>query len=237
MIRIDIMHYFFLADHHTAGGESPVHIVALSLEPANLAVLDQACTELRMTLYAAASPLPEAFQLDVVLAVFCEFGDRQPGPPPEEVYSHDTYPIAVLPSVSATGVLATLTQGWAFALASPLRAQRLVQCLSYLRDVAPPRAAQVLVLDTAGTLSSPWGSVQVTSAESYLLSRLASRDSQIVPREDLAEAADEDVLRVASTLKGKLADIRSGAKILKVPHLGYRLVGTVRHQASSLPVP
>jgi len=42
----------------------------------------------------------------------------------------------------------------------------------------------------------------------------------------------EDVNKVTSVLKQKFLDIDSGAKLLKIPHLGFRLVGTVHEGAS-----
>jgi DNA-binding winged helix-turn-helix (wHTH) protein len=206
-----------------------MYVVAGSLESADFTVLEGACAELGLAVHASDPEAGRSDWPDVILAALHRFGDGAPSPSAAEVKRRGGYPIAVLDAVSATGVLAALSEGFSLALASPLRRSRLVESLGYLKSVAPPVPSQVVTLDGHGRLGSPSKSVPVTDAESGMLRCLADRPGQIVSREELTEAADgEDANKVASVLKQKLDDVDSGAKILKVPHLGFRLVGTVQ---------
>ncbi|MEU5977731.1 hypothetical protein [Streptomyces sp. NPDC047315] len=206
-----------------------MYVLAQSLTPPDLAVLTEACAELGITLRESA-PDERRFEApDELLVAF----HRVAGPGPDEPSVADLkelggYAVAVLDRISATDVLAAVSSGYGFTLASPLRRPRLVETLTYLRTVTPPENTQVLTLDGQGSLWSAAKSVPVTDAEAGLLRLLSDRPGQIVSREDLTRAAlGEDVNRVTSVLKQKLLDIESGAKLLKVPHLGFRLVGTV----------
>ncbi|MER5968464.1 hypothetical protein ABT112_01725 [Streptomyces sp. NPDC002055] len=213
-----------------------MYVLAQSLDPADLDVLGEACAELGLTLHDCDPEAGSPDWPDVLLASLHAVAATAPGLSAAEVKGRGGYPIAVLDSVSATGVLAALSDGFALALASPLKQHRLVDSLGYLKSVTPPESTQVLTLDGRGRLHSPSKAVPVTDAEAGMLRLLAGRPGQIVPRQDIAEATGgEDVNPVSSVLKQKLLDIDSGAKILKVPHLGFRLVGTVRDLSTASP--
>ncbi|MFF8814344.1 winged helix-turn-helix domain-containing protein [Streptomyces pactum] len=210
-----------------------MYVLAQSLTPEDLAVLADACAEVGLTLHhsepGSAPPDPS----DALLVSFHRVGaDPAGGPTAQELKEIGGYAVAVLDGIAAGAVLAAVTNGYSFTLASPLRRPRLVETLTYLKHITPPENTQVLTLDGAGSLHSPSKSTPVTDAEAGLLRMLAARPGQIVSREDLTEATGgEDVSRVTSVLKQKLLDIDSGAKLLKIPHLGFRLVGTVRQDA------
>ena len=108
-----------------------------------------------------------------------------------------------------------------------LSLNRVTSFLSYLRSVAAPPGAQTLTVD-AEVLSSPSSSVALSSEEAAALRLFGEHPGRIVSRDALAEAAGADPLRLLTSLRDKFAEIGSGAQILKVPHMGYRLVGTVR---------
>ncbi|MFI7498572.1 transcriptional regulator [Streptomyces sp. NPDC049687] len=211
-----------------------MYALAQSLTPADLEVLADACAEVGLTLRVTDPAADHAPPAGAQLVSFHRVAAARPDDPSvEELKRRGGYAVAVLDGVSATEVLAAVSRGYSFTLASPLRRARLVETLGYLKTVTPPENTQVLTLDGRGSLSSPAKSSPVTDAEAGLLRLLAGRPGQIVSREELAEATGgEDVNKVASVLKQKLLDIDSGAKLLKIPHLGFRLVGTVREEAN-----
>lgn len=210
-----------------------MYALAQSLIPADLAVLTEACAEVGLPLHVTDAEAGHAPPAGALLVSFHRVAATRPGDPSaQELRRAGGYPVAVLDTVSATEVLAAVSRGFSFTLASPLRRPRLVETLSYLKNVTPPENTQVLTLGN-GALSSPAKSLPVTDAEAGLLRLLSDRSGQIVSREELTEAAGgEDVNKVTSVLKQKFLDIQSGAKLLKVPHLGFRLVGTVREAAN-----
>ncbi|MGO1050097.1 winged helix-turn-helix domain-containing protein [Crossiella sp. CA198] len=204
-----------------------MYVLAGTLAAADLAVVTEACAELGLAVHQADPEAAGARVADVMLCALHRTAGEAVEPSPAEVRRRGGYPIAVLESVSATGVLGALTDGYAFALATPLRRPRVVATLGYLKSVAPPEPAQRLTL-SPGLLCSPSRQAPVSAAEAGLLRTLAGKPGQIVSRTELNVATGgEDVNVVVSVLRQKLADIDSGAKILKVPHLGFRLVGTV----------
>lgn len=207
-----------------------MYALAQSLAPADLEVLADACAEVGLTLAVTDPETADAAPPGARLVAFHRIAAAGPDEPAvEELKRGGGYAIAVLDRVAATEVLAAVSRGYSFTLASPLRRERLVETLGYLKNVTPPENTQVLTLDGRGTLSSPAKSAPVTEAEAGLLRLLADRPGQIVSREELGRAAGgEDVNKVTSVLKQKFLDIDSGAKLLKIPHLGFRLVGTVR---------
>lgn len=207
---------------------------AQSLTPADQEVLADACAEVGLTLRVAGAEAGDAPPAGALLVSFHRVAGARPDDPSvAELKSRGGYAVAVLDGVSATEVLAAVSSGYSFTLASPLRRARLVETLGYLKTVTPSENTQVLTLDGKGSLSSPAKSSPVTDAEAGLLRLLAGRPGQIVSREELTEATGgEDVNKVTSVLKQKLLDIDSGAKLLKIPHLGFRLVGTVHEEAN-----
>ncbi|MFH8804202.1 transcriptional regulator [Streptomyces sp. NPDC017936] len=211
-----------------------MYALAQSLVPADTEVLAEACAEVGLTLHVAHPEAGQAPPPGALLVSFHRFAAVPPDDPSmEELKSRGGYAVAVLDGVSATEVLAAVSRGFGFTLASPLRRPRLVETLNYLKNVTPSENTQVLTLDGKGSLCSATKSLPVTDAEAELLRLLSHRSGQIVSREELTEATGgEDVNKVISVLKQKFRDIESGAKLLKVPHLGFRLVGTVREGAN-----
>ncbi|GGY75686.1 winged helix-turn-helix domain-containing protein [Streptomyces nitrosporeus] len=211
-----------------------MYALAQSLTPEDQEVLAEACAEVGITLHVTDPEASHTAPSEGLLVSFHRVAADRPGDlSVEELKSRGGYPVAVLDGISATEVLSAVSSGFGFTLASPLKRSRLVKTLSYFKTVTPPENTQVLTLDGKGTLSSAAKSVPVTDAEAGLLRLLHDRSGQIVSREDLTEAAGgEDVNKVTSVLKQKFLDIDSGAKLLKIPHLGFRLVGTVREGAN-----
>ncbi|MBA0052910.1 helix-turn-helix domain-containing protein [Streptomyces sp. AJS327] len=209
-----------------------MYVLAQSVAPADLHVLGEACSETGLALHDA-DPEEERDFPDVLLASFHRVSAAD-GLTPAQVKGRGGYPIAVLDEVAATDVLRAVTDGFSFTLASPLRRERVVETLGYLKSVTPPESTQVLTLlgppvEGRLRLSSGPRDAEVSHGEAQMLRTLADRPGQIVARGELERATGEDnINRVSSVLKQKLEDIDSGAKILKVPHLGFRLVGTVR---------
>ncbi|MFF8970316.1 transcriptional regulator [Streptomyces sp. NPDC014995] len=210
-----------------------MYALAQSLTPADLEVLADACAEVGLTLHVTDPEAGHAPPPGALLVSFHRVAAARPDDlSVEELKRRGGYAVAVLDGVSATEVLAAVSRGYSFTLASPLRRPRLVETLGYLKTVTPSENTQVLTLEN-GSLSSPAKSLPVTDAEAELLRLLSGRPGQIVSREELTEATGgEDVNKVTSVLKQKFLDIDSGAKLLKIPHLGFRLVGTVREGAN-----
>ncbi|MFM9607188.1 winged helix-turn-helix domain-containing protein [Streptomyces niveiscabiei] len=210
-----------------------MYALAQSLTPADLEVLAEACAEVGLALHVTDPATGHAPPPGAQLVSFTRVAAARPDDlSVADLKSRGGYAVAVLDSVSATEVLAAVTAGYGFTLASPLRRSRLVETLSYLKTVTPSENTQVLTLAN-GSLNSAAKSLPVTDAEAGLLRLLSDRPGQIVSREELTQATGgEDVNKVTSVLKQKFLDIDSGAKLLKIPHLGFRLVGTVREGAS-----
>ncbi|MFJ4618053.1 hypothetical protein [Streptomyces sp. NPDC088812] len=143
------------------------------------------------------------------------------------------YAVLVQPAPTARTTLAAVRSGAGFVMAAPLDVDRLVPFLTYLRDVAAPAAAQVLDLDEAGVLATPSGSVRLSEAEARALRALADRRATIVGRPDLMRLTGEDPRDVVASLRARFREVGSGAQILKVPHMGFRLVGEVRLKATA----
>ncbi|MFD7132979.1 hypothetical protein [Streptomyces sp. NPDC059894] len=143
------------------------------------------------------------------------------------------YAVLVQRAPTARTTLAAVRSGAGFVMAAPLDVDRLVPFLTYLRDVAAPAAAQVLDLDEADVLATPSGSVRLSEAEARALRALADRRATIVGRPDLMRLTGEDPRDVVESLRARFREVGSGAQILKVPHMGFRLVGEVRLKATA----
>ncbi|MGV9557753.1 hypothetical protein [Streptomyces sp. NPDC003401] len=150
-----------------------------------------------------------------------------------EITRDGAYAVLVQPAPSARGTLAAVRSGAGFVMAAPLGVERLVSFLTYLRDVAAPASAQVLDLDESGVLTTPSASVRLTGAEAGALRALAERRAVIVSRPDLLRLTGEDPRDVIEALRARFREVGSGAQILKVPHMGFRLVGEVRLKATA----
>lgn len=201
-----------------------VHVLTTSVSSPDLDLLAAACASSGLSL--VHSPGGSARLGDDLLAVFYRAG-AEATPAPTDVRARGVHTVLVTPTPSATGTFAALGQGFSFILASPLSLDRVTSFLSYLRSVAAPPATQTLTVD-AEVLSSPSSSVTLSSEEAAALRLFGEHPGRIVSRDALAEAAGADPLRLLTSLRDKFAEIGSGAQILKVPHMGYRLVGTVR---------
>ncbi|MFG3033674.1 hypothetical protein ACGFZJ_34860 [Streptomyces sp. NPDC048253] len=150
-----------------------------------------------------------------------------------EITREGAYAVLVQSAPTAKGTLAAIRSGAGFVMAAPLGVERLVSFLTYLRDVAAPASAQILDLDETGALTTPSASVRLSDAEAKALRALADRRAVIVPRPDLLRLTGEDPRDVIESLRARFREIGSGAQILKVPHMGFRLVGEVRLKAGA----
>lgn len=159
------------------------------------------------------------------LAVVTEVDAADPAAAP--LRDGGAYRVAVLATPDASAVFRALRRGYSFAFSRPLAPARLAHAFSYLRDVAPPLASQVLELGDGVVLVGD-RAVALAEAEHTLLRLLGEAEGRVVPREELSAAVPSDPLRVAASLKLKLTVAGSSVKLLKVPHIGLRLVGVVR---------
>jgi DNA-binding response OmpR family regulator len=205
-----------------------VDVLALSLSQRDYAALHRACTECGLRLHHGDA-LPANPDELAALAVFCgPMDEAGPSVALTELRAGGTHLIAVLPERSAESVLAAIKQGFALVLDSPLLTARVSHCLRYLLTVAPPRAAQTVRLGRSGELRALNArSVQLSRAEAVLLRALGKQPGHIVHRTEAARLTGEDPSPLIRRLSAKLADIDSRVKILKVPHVGYRMVGTL----------
>ncbi|MEU5278070.1 hypothetical protein [Streptomyces asoensis] len=171
---------------------------------------------------------------DDLLVAFVAAGADGTAPPGLSGITRDgAYAVLVQPAPSAKGTLAAVRSGAGFVMAAPLGVERLVSFLTYLRDVAAPASAQILDLDETGELTTPSASVRLSDAEAAALRALADRRAVIVPRPDLLRLTGEDPRDVVESLRARFREVGSGAQILKVPHMGFRLVGEVRLKAGA----
>ncbi|MGA8116453.1 MAG: helix-turn-helix domain-containing protein [Actinocatenispora sp.] len=203
--------------------------MASRLPSADATALSEACRQTRLPLDSRDHLGELAGDL---LAVFCTEEAASPAAV-RELHDAGAYAVLVQPEPSARGTLEALRLGYGFVLASPLRAERLTAFLTYLRDVSAPPGTQIVDLDQVGTLSTRTAHTALDEAEAAALRLFARGPSRIVSRRELAEATDGgDPLALVSALRTRFEQVGSGAKILKVPHMGFRLVGEVRIPAT-----
>lgn len=170
---------------------------------------------------------------DLLVAFVAAEADGSAPPGLREITRAGAYAVLVQPAPTAKGTLAAVRSGAGFVMAAPLGVERLVSFLTYLRDVAAPASAQVLGLDETGVLTTPSASVRLTEVEAKALRALAERRAVIVSRPDLLRLTGEDPKDVIEALRARFREVGSGAQILKVPHMGFRLVGEVRLEATA----
>jgi hypothetical protein len=202
-----------------------VRVLTAALPDGDLERLGEACDTNRMPLETVASGEPVLLAPDL-LAVFSVAGGVAPVDP-RAVRRHGAYPVQVQGSVVPAEVLSAVRAGYSFVLVTPLRVARLTALLAYLRDVAAPPGARILTLAEDGTLSTPSGTAHLDAAEQAALRLLGANVGRIVTRGQLHDGTGADPLQVTTALRRHLESVGSGAQILKVPHMGFRFVGTV----------
>jgi hypothetical protein len=202
-----------------------MHVLAGELSPETLQVVTDAAAsaglEVRSTATAPADLTPD------LLAVVHSGRDPQPKPSATATTAHGAYAVLVLDRLSPIAVLDAATSGYAFTLTQYELETRLAHLFGYLCTVAAPEPTRTLSLSAAHVLSSASASVHLEPAEAGLLTRLGDSTGRVVPWDELAreETGRPGVLKLVAELTGKLEQIGSGARILKVPHLGFRLSG------------
>jgi hypothetical protein len=202
-----------------------VRVLAAALPDGDLQRLGIACEHSHIPLVTVAAG--ETVPLDPdLLAVFSADTAAEPIDP-WLVRRHGAYPIQLHGTVSPAAVLSAVRAGYSFVLLSPLRVERVAALLAYLRDVAAPPGAQTLTLADDGTLSAPSGSVHLDAVEQAALRLLGDNVGRIVTRAQFTDATGGDPLQVITALRRHLETVGSGAKILKIPHMGFRFVGAV----------
>jgi hypothetical protein len=205
-----------------------MYVVATGLADPDYLALNAACKHTGLPLQSAAATAAADFR-DDLLAVF--FGSLSAPLEPTQVRQHGAYPVLVQQGISAVAMMGAMGDGFTFVLASPLRTERLTAFLDYLMRVAAPPRARIVTLGDDGTLASPAAAVTLAPHEAAVLRKLAEHTGEIVAQEELrSQTTETDLLTVIAALRGKLSEIGSGAQILKVPHAGFRLAGTVRRQ-------
>lgn len=230
-----------------------MYVLSASLDPADVASLEQACARTRIGLRVTDPREPEPTELDLRVPETTELDPPEPDPrEPEPVFGEDllavfyrgdgappaeytaarragVHTVEVQSRASALATLAAVRGGCGFVLASPLGVDRLTKFLDYLAKVAAPPGAQVLTLADDGTLTTPSGAVRLDPAEATTLRLLGERPDGIVSREQITSASGGlDPLLLVAELRRRFDAVGSGAQILKVPHMGFRLVGRVR---------
>lgn len=226
-----------------------MYVLAVGLAPERLSKLSAACAAVGLPLSAIAARAPLDLH-DDLLAAYFEIGsdgvpDAGPGvaPPgagpddaPKAVAALGALPVAVLAdeaeSSRGPAFLREVGRGYAMVLPCTVTEERLVRSLTYLRDIVPPPGAQHLWLDDGLVLSTRRRSVRLVPAEAAVLRRLAEAPGRVVSRTDLETAADGDVQGTSVRLKARLEEVGSGAQLLKVPHRGFRFVGTLHPGAA-----
>jgi len=209
-----------------------MHVLMGTLSSMDADNLSRACQRNRMPLRTL--PAEGVTQLeDDLLAVFFREGEESPLSP-AEVRRHGAYAVQVQPAVSAVPILQAVRAGYHFVFPSPLSTDRISSFLRYMCDVAAPPRSQILTLSDNGTLLTPMGSADLDDAEKSALLLFGERRDGIVSRADLmAATGGRDPLQTVNALRRHFVALGSGAQILKVPHMGYRLVGAVQSVAAA----
>lgn len=214
-----------------------MYVLTGGLGAPDTARLREACERTALPLKEPAAQDPQGLAAhvadDLLVAFVAAEADGSAPFALGEITREGAYVVLVQAAPTAKGTLAAVRSGAGFVMAAPLDVERLVPFLTYLRDVAAPASAQVLDLDEAGVLSTPSASVRLSEAEAKALRALADRRAVIVPRPDLLRLTGEDPRDVIEALRSRFREVGSGAQILKVPHMGFRLVGEVRLRATA----
>ena len=198
----------------------------LTATSAGAAELHPACDPLGIEV--AVAPYDGAQPAADLLAVFYDADGDEPLPL-AAVREHGAHAVLLVPEpVRGEMVLDAMRAGYSFVLTRPMRTDRVRALLHYLATVAAPRQSKELTLGRDGVLRTPSRSVALSAAESAVLHVFADHPNRIVPRQRLALASGDTPLReTLSRLRTHLDAIGSGAQVLNVPHIGYRLAGHV----------
>jgi DNA-binding response OmpR family regulator len=198
----------------------------LTATSARAAELHTACDPLGIEV--AVAPHGGAQLAADLLAVFYDVDGDEPLPL-AAVREHGAYAVLLVPEpVHGGTVLDAIRAGYSFVLTQPVRTDRVRALLDYLATVASPRPSRELTLDRDDMLCTPSRSVALSAAESAVLHVFANHPDRIVARQRLALASGDTPLReTLSRLRTHLDAIGSGAQVLNVPHIGYRLAGHV----------
>jgi hypothetical protein len=202
-----------------------MYVLAGELSPETLQVVTSAAASAGLEARSSAT-VPADLTPDL-LAVVHSDREAQPEPSATATTAHGAYAILVLDRLSPTAVLDAATSGYAFTLTPYKLETRLAHLLGYLCTVAAPEPTRTLSLSASHLLSSASASVRLEPGEAELLTQLGESTGRVVPWDELAQEATgrPGVLKLVADLTGKLEQIGSGARILKVPHLGFRLSG------------
>ncbi|MGI5212772.1 hypothetical protein [Plantactinospora sp. CA-290183] len=203
-----------------------MHVLMSALDRNDAESLGRACSRNRILLHDAPADGAAGLE-DDLLAVFIAEG-TDPPVSPAEIRQHGAYAVQVQQTVSGMQMLHAARNGYHFVFGSPLPTDRVSNFLRYICDVAAPPRSQILRLTDTGTLVTPMGTAELEHAEVSALRLLGERRDGIVSRADLMSATGgSDPLRTINALRGRFSALGSGAQILKVPHMGYRLVGAL----------
>lgn len=202
-----------------------MYVLAAQLTSSDIDRLGEACQRNRLRLELGHRPDSGRLR-DDVLAVFYSAGGSPLGE--QEIHRRGAYSVLVRQEPSAQGIIEALRAGYSFVLASPLGVDRLTSFLGYLRSVAAPPRARILDLDEANILSTASESTTLDAAEAAALRLFGARAGRIVSREELTDTVGQDPRHITASLREKFDQIGTGAQILNVPHMGFRLVGELR---------
>lgn len=190
------------------------------------ALLRTACHPLGIEV--AVAPCDRAQPSADLLAVFYDADGEDPLSL-AAVREHGAHAVLLVPEpVHGETVLDAIQAGFSFVLTRPIRIDRVRALVDYLATVAAPAQSKELTLDRDDVLRTPSRSVALSAAEAAVLHVFADHPDRIVPRQRLVLASGNTPLReTLSQLRGHLDAVGSGAQILNVPHIGYRLAGHV----------
>ncbi|MFI1826471.1 hypothetical protein ACH41E_08425 [Streptomyces sp. NPDC020412] len=217
-------------------GWRSMYVLAWALSERDLSALRTACDANGLPLECHPvddTPEAPAPPRNDLLAAFVSATTPLPAAlSPADLGRNGAYVVTVHAAVTAGNTLAALRSGTSFVMAEPLAAPRLTSFLTYLRDVAAPAATQVVELDEADVLTTPSASTQLSPAEGKALRALGAVRATIVPRPELARLTGEDPRDLVRSLQERFREVGAASQILKVPHMGFRLVGEVRMKAA-----
>ncbi len=217
---------------HIGKGWINMYVLAWALTEDDLASLREACDRTGLPLECPSVEAERGEPLvlrEDLLGAFVSSTTPLPEPlSAEDISRTGAYVVTVHHAPTPGDMLTAFHSGSSFAMSEPLGTSRLTSFLTYLRDVAAPQSTQVLDLDPSDVLATPSATVQLSPAEGKALRALSTRRSTIVPRPELMRLAGEDPRDLVQALQKRFREVGSGAQILKVPHMGFRLVGEVR---------
>jgi hypothetical protein len=166
---------------------------------------------------------------DDLLAGFFEgSGGRAPAEP-GPVARLGALAVLLLRDADATAYLNAADRGFGLVLSAPPLPERIAGCLNYLCKTTPPRGTRQLWLDGTRLYSTLTRSCELGAGEAAAIGLLGHTPGRVVPRAELEAAAGADAAQTVGRLGDCLAELGSTASVLKIPHVGFRLTGSV-HQ-------